>query len=243
MPDRLDRAILGRALRRGSRAVRRTRHGRRADGARARGIAAPAPARSAVRSLGAGPGYIKGYPPGIRENGGQYTHAAVWFVMALARLGQRRRSRRAVPHAQSDQPYTDRRRRWSATRRNRASWPAMSTPGRRTPAGAAGAGIPDRRRGCTVRVSKHSGAAPPRLPSSASIRAFLRRGPDTKSAWRVHNTRYVISVSNPDRQCRGVVNASLDDTIVDPAAIPIADDGRTHRVHVVLGSARARRVG
>ena len=34
------------------------------------------------------PGYIKGYPPGIRENGGQYTHAAVWMVMALARLGR-----------------------------------------------------------------------------------------------------------------------------------------------------------
>jgi cellobiose phosphorylase len=33
------------------------------------------------------PGYIKGYPPGVRENGGQYTHAAVWTVMAMARLG------------------------------------------------------------------------------------------------------------------------------------------------------------
>jgi cyclic beta-1,2-glucan synthetase len=33
------------------------------------------------------PGYIKGYPPGVRENGGQYTHAAVWVAMALARLG------------------------------------------------------------------------------------------------------------------------------------------------------------
>src|SRR4029077_20338649 len=33
------------------------------------------------------PGYIKGYPPGVRENGGQYTHAAVWIVMALASLG------------------------------------------------------------------------------------------------------------------------------------------------------------
>jgi len=32
------------------------------------------------------PGYIKGYPP-VRENGGQYTHAAAWIVMALARLG------------------------------------------------------------------------------------------------------------------------------------------------------------
>ena len=33
------------------------------------------------------PGYIKGYPPGIRENGGQYTHAAVWSVQAHAKLG------------------------------------------------------------------------------------------------------------------------------------------------------------
>jgi cyclic beta-1,2-glucan synthetase len=33
------------------------------------------------------PGYIKGYVPGIRENGGQYTHAATWVVMAVAELG------------------------------------------------------------------------------------------------------------------------------------------------------------
>src|SRR5665811_2555802 len=33
------------------------------------------------------PGYIKGYPPGIRENGGQYTHAALWSVQAFAKLG------------------------------------------------------------------------------------------------------------------------------------------------------------
>jgi len=33
------------------------------------------------------PGYIKGYPPGIRENGGQYTHAALWLAMAMARKG------------------------------------------------------------------------------------------------------------------------------------------------------------
>jgi len=34
------------------------------------------------------PGYIRGYPPGVRENGGQYTHAAVWLVIAAARLEQ-----------------------------------------------------------------------------------------------------------------------------------------------------------
>ena len=33
------------------------------------------------------PGYIKGYPPGLRENGGQYSHAAMWAILAQARLG------------------------------------------------------------------------------------------------------------------------------------------------------------
>ena len=37
------------------------------------------------------PGYIKGYVPGVRENGGQYTHAAIWAAMAFARLGDNRR--------------------------------------------------------------------------------------------------------------------------------------------------------
>ncbi|HOY21713.1 MAG TPA: glucoamylase family protein [Cellvibrio sp.] len=37
------------------------------------------------------PGYIKGYVPGVRENGGQYTHAAVWTIMAFAALGDSKR--------------------------------------------------------------------------------------------------------------------------------------------------------
>ncbi len=38
------------------------------------------------------PGYIKGYVPGVRENGGQYTHAAVWTAMAFAALGDNARA-------------------------------------------------------------------------------------------------------------------------------------------------------
>jgi cyclic beta-1,2-glucan synthetase len=37
------------------------------------------------------PGYIKGYVPGVRENGGQYTHAAIWLIMAFAKLGDKKR--------------------------------------------------------------------------------------------------------------------------------------------------------
>jgi cyclic beta-1,2-glucan synthetase len=38
------------------------------------------------------PGYIKGYVPGVRENGGQYTHAAIWLIMAYAALGDKKRT-------------------------------------------------------------------------------------------------------------------------------------------------------
>ena len=38
------------------------------------------------------PGYIKGYVPGVRENGGQYTHGAIWTVMAFAALGEAQRA-------------------------------------------------------------------------------------------------------------------------------------------------------
>ncbi len=46
----------------------------------------------AVRHLPLEPGYIKGYVPGVRENGGQYTHAAVWVAMAFAMIGDVRRA-------------------------------------------------------------------------------------------------------------------------------------------------------
>ena len=92
VPDRLHLAELGGALRR-----RRPRA--RAQGAwRRRGRAPGAPrcagssSCSTRRSTTAGldPGYIKGYVPGVRENGGQYTHAAVWAAMAFAAAGRRR---------------------------------------------------------------------------------------------------------------------------------------------------------
>ncbi len=45
---------------------------------------------------GQDPGYIKGYVPGVRENGGQYTHAALWLVAAMARAGRRARAARLL---------------------------------------------------------------------------------------------------------------------------------------------------
>ena len=53
------------------------------------------------------PGYIKGYVPGIRENGGQYTHAATWVVLATALQGRRRPRHGTLEPDQPDLPCHD----------------------------------------------------------------------------------------------------------------------------------------
>jgi cyclic beta-1,2-glucan synthetase len=65
--------------------------------------------------------------------------------------------------------------------------------------------------------------------------------PDYGITWRFGRARYEITVSNPERACRGVAEAELDGVPVDPKAIPLVDDAGTHRVMVALGR-RKRRV-
>src|SRR4029078_536835 len=106
------------------------------------------------------PSYIKGYPPGVRENGGQYTHAAAWVIMAMAKLGSgdevaelfhminpinHDRTRCAVAFTCSlRSPTPARDPRSISTRRNRTSWPATCTDVRPMSGAAAGAGTLDR---------------------------------------------------------------------------------------------------
>jgi cellobiose phosphorylase len=59
--------------------------------------------------------------------------------------------------------------------------------------------------------------------------------PTYRLEWRVGRTLYRITVSNPEHRCSGVQSAEIDGTPVDPAAIPLADDGQVHEVAVVLG--------
>jgi cyclic beta-1,2-glucan synthetase len=56
------------------------------------GFAGDSVVRAAADQSDLQPGYVKGYPPGVRENGGQYTHAAVWAVMAFAKSGDGERA-------------------------------------------------------------------------------------------------------------------------------------------------------
>jgi len=182
------------------------------------------------------PGYIKAYPPGVRENGGQYTHAAVWIVMALARLGcgdevaelfhmlnpiNHTRTAadveryKAEPYVVAGDVYA------RAPHAGRGGWSWYTG----SAAWMYRAGLESmlglRRRGETFSVD-------PCIPAS---------WPEYEIAWRVGRTRYLISVSNPQRQSRGVGTASLDDVVADAAAIPLVDDGLTHHVRIGLGRA------
>jgi cyclic beta-1,2-glucan synthetase len=182
------------------------------------------------------PGYIKGYPPGVRENGGQYTHAAAWIVMALAKLGSgdeatelfhmlnpvnHTRTGPDVAHYRGE-PYVLA---GDVTAHpehaGRAGWTWYT--------GSAGwmyrAGLESilglRRHGETFELD-------PCIPTS---------WPEYAITWRFGRTRYEISVTNPERRCRGIAAVRLDGVAVDPRAIALVDDGGTHEVRVVMGFA------
>jgi len=95
------------------------------------------------------PGYIKGYVPGVRENGGQYTHAAVWLIMAFAKLGDHCRTWELL--SMINRPATARPpSRSRPTASNPTSWRPTSTRCTLTLAEGAGRGTPARPAGCTA---------------------------------------------------------------------------------------------
>jgi cyclic beta-1,2-glucan synthetase len=180
------------------------------------------------------PGYIKGYLPGIRENGGQYTHAALWAVIALARVGSgdeamelfhmlnpinHTRAAEGVDRYQGE-PYVVAADVYAHPMHvGRAGWTWYT--------GSAGwmyqAAIENllglRRDGATFSLT-------PSIPAMWPAYALT---------WTLGRTRYEIRVSNPDNRSGGVGLAMLDGAPVDPQAIPLKDDGMTHTVEVVLG--------
>ena len=181
------------------------------------------------------PGYIKGYPPGIRENGGQYTHAAIWTVLAFAALGDGDRagelfsilnpinhsSTRSAAYRYKVEPYV-------ACADIYAEPPHVGRGGWTWYTGSAGwmyrAGLESilgfRVHGATLLVD-------PCVPHA--WRGF-------EITFRYHSAQYVITVENPHAVSRGVTHLELDDTTLPATGtIPLADDGATHRIRVVLG--------
>jgi cellobiose phosphorylase len=187
------------------------------------------------------PGYIKGYPPGIRENGGQYTHGTIWSIFAFAALGQGDRAgelfailnpihHSSTPDAVSRykvEPY-------AACADVYSVAPHVGRGGWTWYTGSAGwlyrAGLEAilgfRLHGSTLTIDPCLPKAWPRYKI-----AFGHRG----TGHRI--TRYDIAVENPRHVSRGVVRAELDGVEIarGVARIPLIDDGQVHRVRVELG--------
>jgi cyclic beta-1,2-glucan synthetase len=184
------------------------------------------------------PGYIKGYLPGVRENGGQYTHAAIWSVLALAALGDGDKAGELfsllnpINHANTRagvsrykvEPYV-------VAADVYAEPPHVGRGGWTWYTGSAGwmyrAGIEwilgFHLRGTMMHID-------PCIP--CAWRGF-------EITFRYHSSRYEIVVENPHEVMRGVSSVELDGApLAGGAPIPLADDGVTHHVRVVLGSER-----
>jgi len=182
------------------------------------------------------PGYIKGYPPGIRENGGQYTHAALWSVMAFAVLGDGDRGAalfsllnpinhartRADVHRYKVEPYV-------------VAADVYAVP-------------PHVGRGGWTWYTGSSGwmqrAGVESILGARLRGALLHLDPCIPKTWpmfeitiRYKSARYEIVVMNPHSVCRGVASARLDGELIDerPLRVPLTDDGALHKVVVALG--------
>ena len=185
------------------------------------------------------PGYIKGYLPGVRENGGQYTHAATWCLIAYAALGDgdkagelfkmlnpiNRASTRAGVHAYKVEPYV-------VAADVYAEPPHVRRGGWTWYTGAAGWLY----RGGTewiLGLTKHGDTLlfDPCIP---------REWPGFKIVYRHGTSRYEINVENPHGFTRGVINLELDGRSLPLGdAVPLLDDGTTHQVRIVLGETPA----
>jgi cyclic beta-1,2-glucan synthetase len=182
------------------------------------------------------PGYIKGYPPGLRENGGQYTHAAMWSVLAFALLGDGDRaaelfsllnpinhaSTRAGIHRYKVEPYVVCADVYSAESHvGRGGWTWYTGSAgwmyRTAIEGMLGIHL----RGKTLVID-------PCIP---------RAWPGFEITYKHGSSRYHIAVDNPHGVSRGIVRASLDDREISRRSceITLVDDGTYHYARITLG--------
>lgn len=175
------------------------------------------------------PGYIKGYLPGVRENGGQYTHGAVWLAWAFARLGDGERAHalfdllNPVRHADTREaaeryvvePY-------AVAADVYGVPPHVGRGGWSWYTGSAGwlyrlgldALLGIRRHGDELEIA-------PCIPPT---------WPGFEVDYRVGDAVYRIEVVNPDGVARGPVTLELDGAPLPGRRLPLRDDGAAHRV-------------
>ncbi|MDB5392922.1 MAG: glycosyltransferase 36 associated family protein [Rhodospirillales bacterium] len=180
------------------------------------------------------PGYIQGYPKGVRENGGQYTHGSSWTVLAFAMLGDGDRAHQlyslmnpinhggnnAGIHRYRVEPYV-------------VCGDLYSTPPN---AGRGGWTWYSGSAGWMYRVALEGILGFHQQGDHLKIDPCIPRSwPGFEIVFRYRSSRYDIAVENPRGVCKGVVSVELDGNAL-LGSIPLADDGATHKVRIVLGS-------
>ncbi|ROS20966.1 GH36-type glycosyl hydrolase domain-containing protein [Raoultella terrigena] len=177
---------------------------------------------------GLNPGYIQGYLPGVRENGGQYTHGAIWAVMAFARMGNAERAwqlwsminpinhtldaceverYKAEPYVMSADVYS------VAPHTGRAGWSWYT--------GSAG---------WAYRLLTEELLGIKRCGTSLTVHSLLPDNwPSFSMTYQYGDSQYHISVS------RGVgkYQATLDGIILPDDSIPLMDDGQFHTIDII----------
>ncbi len=185
------------------------------------------------------PGYIKGYLPGVRENGGQYTHGAIWTALAFAELGDGDKAGELfamlnpINHSSSRtgafryklEPYV-------MAGDVYAEPPHVGRGGWSWYTGSAGwmyRGLLEGLLGFKLRgVRLELNPCIPHAWSGFSLR------------FRYQQTDYTIQVENPHHLCQGVSNVSLDGQQLATSFITLVNDHQLHTVRLVLESATLR---
>ena len=181
------------------------------------------------------PGYIKGYLPGIRENGGQYTHAATWVVLATALLGQGDRAAELfgllnpINHADSPdkvahykvEPYVVAADVYGApphTGRGGWTWYTGSA-------------------GWLYRIGLEAILGFQLRGSRLKIEPCVTSGwPGYEITYRYGSATYHVVVENSSRSGRGIRSLTLDGQAVPGGAIDLANDGQRHEVGVTTAT-------
>ncbi|MBK6588575.1 MAG: phosphorylase [Acidobacteria bacterium] len=180
------------------------------------------------------PGYIKGYLPGVRENGGQYTHAAIWTVIAFAMLGDgdkagelfallnpiNHASTRAGLHKYKVEPYVVAGDVYNELNHiGRGGWTWYTGAASWMYRAALESILGFHLQGDVLTIE-------PCIPRS--WRSF-------EINYRREKTLFKIKVENPSGICSGVAVVRLDGTILPSGDIPLIQDGQTHEISVVMG--------
>ena len=183
------------------------------------------------------PGYIKGYPAGLRENGGQYTHGAMWTIAAFAELGM---GNRAGELFSMLNPINHARSRTAAQRYRVEPYVAVGDVYSVPPhVGRGGWSWYSGSAGWMYRVG---------IEWILGLRVkgdHLHLEPCIPSHWpgfdavlRHKGSTYEIHVENPHGLCKGIAELYLDGAPLDEPLIPLAQDGHTHQIRAVIGEAR-----